>query len=87
MDTFECYCRNKAAMTTINKAAATVLRQAQQPCDSPTLTQAVGLSYHGSCIIHSRIANADIQPFRIANSEGLAVVPRWLHNSFSHGKC
>ena len=26
----------KAAMTTINKAAATVLRQAQQPCDSPT---------------------------------------------------
>ena len=36
MDTFECYCRNKLAMTTINKAAATVLRQAQQPCDSPT---------------------------------------------------
>ena len=36
MDTFECYCRNKMAVTTINEAAATVLRQAQQPCDNPT---------------------------------------------------
>ena len=36
MDTFECYCRNKAAITTINEAAAAVLRQALQPCDSPT---------------------------------------------------
>ena len=57
-------------MTTINKAAASVLRQAQyfvtalhQPA------QAVGLSYHGSRNIHSLIANADIQAFRIANSE------------------
>jgi hypothetical protein len=33
--------------------------------------QAVGLSYHGSRIIHSRIANADIQVFQIANSEEL----------------
>ena len=39
MDTFECYCRNNLAMTTINKAAASVLRQAQQPCDSLTATR------------------------------------------------
>ena len=33
---------------------------------------AVGLSYHGKPqIIHSRIANADIHGFRIANSEKL----------------
>ena len=36
MDTFECYCRNKWDMTTINKAAATMLRRAQRPCDSLT---------------------------------------------------
>jgi hypothetical protein len=29
--------------------------------------QAVGLSYPGSCIIHSRIANADILAFRAKN--------------------
>ena len=33
-------------------------------------TRAVGLSYHGSRIIHSRVVNTDIQGFRIANSEG-----------------
>ena len=66
MDTFECYCRNKADITTINKAAATVLRQAQQPCDSPTPpARAVGLSYHDSRMIHSRVENADILTFRI----------------------
>ena len=64
MDTFECYCRNKWDMTTINKAAATVLRQAQQPCDSPTQPHpGCRVSYHGNCIIHSRIENADIQDF------------------------
>ena len=64
MDTFECYGQNRWDITTINKAAATVLRQAQyfvtalhQPA------RAVGLSYHGSHIIHSRISNADIQDF------------------------
>ena len=64
MDTFECYCRNNLAVTTINESAATVLRQAQQPCDSPTPpARAVGLSYHGSRMIHSRVENADILAF------------------------
>ena len=30
---------------------------------------AVGLSYHSSRIIHSRIENADIQTFEVAKSE------------------
>ena len=33
----------------------------------PYKAHAVGLSYHGSRIIHSRMANADIQTFRIAD--------------------
>ena len=64
MDTFECYCRNKSAMTTINKAAATVFRQAQQPCDNTTPSR---LRYRAIVprrpIIHSRIVNAGIQDF------------------------
>ena len=46
--------------------------------------RAVGLSYHGNRIIHSRIANADILAFRIANSEERACSPRSpksVHNS------
>lgn len=85
MDTFECYYRKNLAMTTINKAAATVLRQAQQPCDRPHHSvQAVGLSYHGSRINHSRIANADIQTFRIANSKGQETIETRELTSFEH---
>ena len=36
-------------------------------CDGPTHAQTVGLSKHGSRIIHSHIANADIQVFRRIN--------------------
>ena len=47
-----------------------MLRQAQQPCDSPTPPRrAVGLSYHGSRNIHSRIGNGDNQDFGIFNLE------------------
>jgi len=57
MDTFECYCRNKAAMTTIKQGGCHGVTALHHPA------QAARLSYHGNRIIHSRIANADIQVF------------------------
>ena len=74
---FEYVCKNKENNQTyhnfphefpINPAAATMLRQAQQPCDSPT-PYPQGLSYHGSrLLLFFLIANADILASRIANS-------------------
>ena len=48
---------------------------------------AVGLSSHGSRMIHSRIANADIQAFRIANSEEQDLILGLFGNLGKSQKC
>ena len=79
MDTFECYCRNKSAVTTINEAAATVLRQAQQPCDSLTLPRPSRrvvvprqLHYSFAC------CNRWYSPKKLQIREGWGVLPTLL---------
>lgn len=44
--------------------------------------RAVGLPYHGSRMIHSRIVNADIQTFEFANSEGQETIETMALTSF-----